>query len=310
MRFPTRRTIVQAAIAAPLMATLPLRAQQAGENPHRIAVGGAEIIVISDGIMEQAEPVMLPDRDRAAIEAVFQRQGLGFHGFRADNKVAVIRTGAEAILVDTGAGPDFMPTLGQLYDRLEAAGVKPGAITKVVFTHAHADHLWGVIDPLGGDTLFDKAQHLISPAEFAFWQQKGVALKVAEPFRGMAAGTQRRIEMIAPRFKTVAPGREIVPGVQLIDTAGHTPGHVSVLVGSGRDQLLIGGDVLVQSVVSFAEPGWRWGPDMDGDQAVAARHRTLDMLATDKIRLLGFHFPWPGVGIVERAGSAYRFVAS
>ncbi len=284
--------------------------KSAPTSVHRIAVGEAEVIVISDGAMEQAEAIMLPGQKRDAIEQIFQREGRAYNGFHSDNKAVVIRIGAQTILVDAGAGPDFMPTLGRLHDHLEAAGIKPETITKVVFTHAHADHFWGVIDPLGSDTLFEKAEHLMTATEFAYWQQPDVESKVAEPFRGMAAGTHRRLKSVAARIKPVKAGSEIAPGVALIDTAGHTPGHVSVLVGVGPNQLLIGGDVLIQSVVSFAEPDWRWGPDMDADQAVSARRRVLDMLATDKIRLVGYHLPWPGVGFVERRGTAYRFIAA
>lgn len=284
-------------------------AQRAAGAVHRIAVGAAEVIVISDGAMDQVENLMLPDRDTAQIGALFQREGFAYAGLKSDNKVAVIRIGGETILVDAGAGPDFMPTLGKLHDQLGLAGIAPEAITKVIFTHGHADHFWGIIDPLGGDTLYEKARHLMSEAELAFWQRADVVERHGEPFRGMAMGTVRRLKSLLPRLETVKPGAEIASGVQLVDTSGHTPGHVSVLVRSGGEQLFIGGDVLVQSVVSFAEPGWRWGADMDADQAIAARKRVLDMLATDKTRLVGFHFPWPGAGLVERKGTAYRLVA-
>lgn len=307
----TRRAVLGAAAATGVAANASLDraiAQQAEPKLHRIAVGQAEIILISDGPMEQSQSLMLPGRDEAAITAVFRRQGLAYSGFNAANKVAIIRIGAETILVDAGAGPDFMPTLGGLYDNLGAAGITPEAITKVVFTHGHADHFWGVVDPLSDDSLYAKAEHLMSEAELAFWQHSDVVERHAEPFRGMAIGTARRLKSVLPRLKTVKPGAEIAAGVALVDTAGHTPGHVSVLVRSGTDQLLIGGDALVQSVISVAEPGWRWGPDIDPDQAIQSRKRVLDMLATDKSRLVGFHFPWPGAGLVERQGQAYRFV--
>ncbi len=308
----TRRTAL-GTVAATALANSSIsldraNAQQTEPKPPRIAIGHAEVIVISDGPMEQVQELMLPDRDDEAVAAVFRREGLAYKGFASDNKAAIIRAGGETILVDAGAGPDFMATLGRLYDNLGAAGIKPGAITKVVFTHGHADHFWGIVDPLGGDTLYPEAEHLMSEAELAFWQRPDVVERHAEPFRGMAMGTARRLKLLLPRFKPVKPGSEIAPGVALIDTAGHTPGHVSVLVRSGTDQLLIGGDALVQSVISFAEPGWRWGPDIDQDQAIRSRKRVLDMLATTKTRLLGFHFPWPGTGLVERNGQAFRFV--
>ena len=251
----------------------------------------------------------MPGRDHPQIEAAFKAAGGTFAGFKAEVNVAVIRTGNEVILVDTGAGPDFMPTLGKLAERLDSAGIKPESVTKVVFTHAHADHLWGVIDPLGGESMFEKAEHLIRSAERDFWLKDDVAASVPDAFRGMATGTNRRLKTIAARLKPVAPGSEITTGVQILDTAGHTPGHISLLVKSGSEQLLVGGDVLTQSVISFAQPDWRWGADMDSEKAIAARRRTLDQLATEKIRLLGYHLPWPGLGRVERAGTAFRFVS-
>ncbi|NJM55185.1 MAG: MBL fold metallo-hydrolase [Verrucomicrobiae bacterium] len=77
----------------------------------------------------------------------------------------------------------------------------------------------------------------------------------------------RRLGGLRERLETVKPGAEIVPGVTLVDTGGHTPGHVSVLITSGTQKLLIGGDVLTNPIVSFAKPDWRWGPDVEADRA-------------------------------------------
>ena len=309
---PTRRALMAAATASAAASLVPTRyaLAQPRSEVHAFKVGAAEIVVISDGVMDLPTRLMLPEQETLEIGAVFKANGQTFSAaFRAEVNVAVIRTGKEVILVDTGGGPDFMPTLGKLYERLTVAGVKPEAVTKVVFTHAHPDHLWGVIDPLGGDTLFEQAEHVMSVSERDFWLQAGAETRVPEHFQGIAAGTRRRLAVIAARIITVKPGHEVVPGVELIDTSGHTPGHVSVVVRSGGEQLMIGSDVLTQHIISFAEPGWRWGPDMDADKAIASRRRTLDRLATDRMRLLGYHLPWPGLGNVERKGTSYRFIA-
>jgi glyoxylase-like metal-dependent hydrolase (beta-lactamase superfamily II) len=276
---------------------------------HRFAVGAAKVTVVSDGYMELPPAIMLPDRPRADIDALFKDAGQSYAGLVSQINVAIVDIDGERVLVDAGSGADFVPTMGKLAERLEAAGIGVDTITRVVFTHAHVDHLGGVIDPFGGGTIFEKASHTMSGAELDWWLQPDVDTRVSENFRGMALGTHRRLKIVADRIARVAPGAEIVPGVQLVDTAGHTPGHVSVLVRSATEQLLIGGDVLTQHVVSFAAPDWRWGPDMDPAKAAAARRRTLDMLATDRTRLLGYHLPWPGVGRVERQGTAWRFVA-
>lgn len=294
------------ALAVPAFSSLPVRAQ--ARVVAETKVGSIGVTIISDGTFDLPPSFVLPGRDQQQIQAAFKAADDTFSGFNAEVNVAVIKSGNEIIVVDTGAGPDFVPTLGKLAERLDSAGIKPESVTKVVFTHAHADHLWGVIDPLSGESLFEKAEHLMSAAERDFWIKDDVAASVPEALRGMATGTNRRLKTISARLKTVAAGSEIVSGVSAIDTAGHTPGHISLLVKSGSEQLMIGGDVLSQSVISFAEPGWRWGPDMDPEKAVAARRRTLDQLATEKTRLLGYHLPWPGLGRVERAGNAFRFV--
>jgi len=276
---------------------------------HRFAVGAATITVVSDGYMELPPAIMLPNRPHGDIDALFQGVGQPFTGLVSQINVALVDIGRERILVDAGSGPDFVATMGKLGERLEGAGIGVDTVTRVVFTHAHVDHIGGVIDPFGAGTIFEKAEHTMAGAEFDWWMLPDVDTRVSENFRGMALGTHRRLKIVADRITREAPGAEIVPGVQLVDTSGHTPGHMSVLVRSGSEQLLIGGDVLIQHVVSFAAPDWRSGPDMDPAKAIAARRRMLDMLVTDRTLLLGYHLPWPGVGRVERAGSAWRFVA-
>ena len=83
---------------------------------------------------------------------------------------------------------------------------------------------------------------------------------------------------------------------------------MSVLVENGGQRLLIGGDVLTHTAVSFARPDWRIGADFDRDQGITTRKRLLDQLAADRIPLVGFHLAWPGYGVVERNGPAYRFI--
>ena len=307
---PNRRTLLvggAAAVGASLIRGSEGLAQST-QSAHTFSVGSAEVIVLSDGAIDLPVGFMLPGREQPAIDAVFQQAGQSFAGLRSQINVAVIKLGTEVILIDAGGGPDYLPTLGKLAERMDAAGIKPEAITKVVFTHAHADHLWGVIDPLTNDTMFEKAEHVMTVTERDYWLAEDQVAKVPDAFKTMAIGTHRRLKMLANRLKVVPIGAELRPGVQLVDTSGHTPGHVSVMLRSGSEQVLIGGDVVTQSVISFAAPDWRWGPDMDSDRAVASRRRILDQLATDRVRLLGYHLPWPGLGHVERTGSAYRYV--
>ncbi len=301
---PSRRAI----IAGGLAAGIAPRFAFAQEAPHTFKVGEIEVTVLSDGTMDLPPSFVLPGRELPEIEAAFAAAGSPYAGLRSQVNVVLLRAGKDVILVDTGGGPDFMPTLGKVSDRMQAAGIGPDSITKVVFTHGHPDHLWGVIDALTDDTAFEKAEHVMATAEFEHWMHADVVKRVRPGMEAMAAGSQRRLKSLAQRVKKLKPGDEVVPGVALVDTPGHTPGHVSVMLRSGGQALLIGGDVLTQSVVSFAYPDWRWGPDHDPDLAAQSRRKILDQLATEKIPLLGYHLPWPGVGRVERKDTAYRFV--
>lgn len=305
----SRRTVLTGIGASAWAGSLPLPVRAQG-SPYRFKVGEAEVTVLSDGNMSLPVSLVLPGRPPAEIEAAFKAAGQTFDAFNAQINVAVIKLGAETIVVDTGGGPDFMPTMGKLAERMEAAGIKPESVTRVLFTHAHPDHFWGVVDPLSGGTMFEKAEHVMSAAEFEFWIKPDVDSRVGDSFKPTAVGTHRRLKTLAEQITKRGAGDEVAPGITLVDSAGHTPGHVSILLRSGSEQLLIGGDALSQTVISFGHPDWRWGPDLDADRAVKSRRAILDRLATEKTQLLGYHLPWPGLGRVERRDNAYRFVAA
>lgn len=288
----------------------PRRGWATSASHHTMKLGALDVTVVSDGSITLPLSFVLPSTPAADAEALYAAQNLKLDVLRGEINVAVIKSAGATVLVDTGGGNDFMPTMGRLADNLDKAGIAPDSITHVVFTHAHADHFWGVIDPLDDGTRFTKARHLMSAVERDYWLKPGLENEVPDAVKGMAIGTTRRLKSLADRIETVKPGTEITSGVSLIDTAGHTPGHMSVLLSSGGQQLLIGSDVLTNPVISFARPDWPWGTDIDTARAISSRKRTLDMLATDKVRLLGYHLPWPGVGLVERKDTAFRFVQS
>ena len=122
-----------------------------------------------------------------------------------------------------------------------------------------------------------------------------------------ALGAQRDLGAVEDRVTLVKDGDSVAPGVGVIDTPGHTPGHMSLLV-EGGEGLILGADVNANEVVSLRHPDWAFGFDSDRDQAIATRKALLERAASDRMRYLGFHFTYPGVGFVERDGGAFRFV--
>ncbi len=306
---PSRRLILAggSALIVGAMSGLGGRAVLAASAIHTTKVGEAELTVISDGTFTLPQSLLLPGVDQAALDALLKTHG-ATADFTVQTNVCVVRLGSTVALIDTGAGPDFMPTLGRFGDRLGEAGIAPDSITHVIFTHAHADHFWGVLDPFGDTSLWPKAKHVMALAERDFWLTPDAADKVPEFQKSMAVGITRRLKALGDVITTAKPGDEIVAGISLVATPGHTPGHVSVAIRSGSEECLILGDALTHPAISFGAPGWRWGSDIDWEQAASTRARVLEDAAQRKLALLGYHLPWPGLGRAEKAGSAYRFV--
>jgi glyoxylase-like metal-dependent hydrolase (beta-lactamase superfamily II) len=276
--------------------------------PFRGRLGSFEISVISDGTLSAPLSFMLPDTPAAEAAKLFAAHGMPPDGLPPQTNVTLVDTGGELVLIDAGSGPKFQPTAGKLSENLEAAGIDPKKISKVVFTHGHADHLWGAIDDFDDAERFPNARYVISAAEWDFWTHPDTPSRAPDWLKGMAIASARILKQIEKKVERRGAGDTVAPGMVYVGTPGHTPGHMAVGVENGGQRLLIAGDVFNNNAVSFAKPEWRVGGDFDRDQGITTRKQLLDQLATDRIPLIGFHLSWPGYGMVERRGTAYRFV--
>lgn len=308
MRGQPHRRAVLAGIGAGIGATLLASYARAATAPVAHRVGAIELMVVSDGTLNVPLSFNLPENSPAEAAAFFKTFGLPEAGTAAQTNPVLIKTAGELVLIDAGSGPNFQPTAGKLLENLEAAGIAPEKITKVIFTHAHADHLWGSIDDFGDGDRFPNASYVIAADEWDFWREPAAADKLPDWLKGMALGTARVLAKIEGKVERRKAGDTVAPSLRYVATPGHTPGHMSILVEDGSQRLMIGGDVLSHVAISFARPEWRIGSDFDRDRAVLTRKALLDQLATDRIPLVGFHLAWPGLGVVERSGTAYRFV--
>jgi glyoxylase-like metal-dependent hydrolase (beta-lactamase superfamily II) len=306
-----RRFLAGTAAAAVVLAS---RGRPAWANAQVIhKAGDIEVTTISDGAF--ALPVnflLAPDVPADEREAVLRAAEQSSERLTMPNNVPLIRTRSDLILVDTGYGPrSGQASAGQLVENLRRVGIEPNAVTKVVVTHCHPDHLWGSLDG-DGNPAFAKASYLLSATELDFWTDPDVRINLIGLFAGplgdrIAGAAQRHLSRIKDRIATVKDGDEIASGVRVVDSAGHTPGHISIQVGGG-DGLLITGDAITNFVISFRHPSWKVPADLDPDRAITTRLRLLDRVAKDKSRIVGAHLPFPGTGFVEREGTVYRFV--
>ncbi len=305
---PHRRAVLAGLGAALLAPALPIVPARAAIPPFRGKLGSFEISVVSDGTLNVPLSFALPDTPATEAAKLFASQGMPPEGLVPQTNVTLVNTGGELVLIDAGSGPKFQPTAGKLSENLEAAGIDPKTISKVVFTHGHADHLWGAIDDFDDAERFPNAKYVISAAEWDFWTHPDTPSRSPDWMKGMAIGSARILKQIEKKVERRNAGDTVAPGMIYVATPGHTPGHMAVGVENGGQQLLVGGDVFNNNAVSFAKPEWRVGSDFDPNQGMTTRKQLLDQLATDRIPLIGFHLSWPGYGMIERRGPAYRFV--
>ncbi|MHA1525121.1 MAG: MBL fold metallo-hydrolase [Alphaproteobacteria bacterium] len=307
----TRRACLSLAAAGSAAALLPwapaARAQEL--QIQSTMVGDIEMTVLSDGFFTQPSVGMAPGIDAPTRNAALAAAGQTGDALDRPLNVTLLRTPDDLILIDVGSGTRFVPGAGLLAEVFEANDIDPEAITKVIFTHAHPDHLWGTINDFD-EISYPNADYYISAAEWNFWMADDVFAKLPENRQGFAVGAQKNLNVIKDKINTFKPGDDIVTGIRAIDTAGHTPGHVAIEVGSSKGSVMVVGDALTHSVISFAHPDWQ--PASDYDQPLAAKSRKilLDRLAADKTRMVGYHLPFPGLGTVQRVNGAkatYRF---
>lgn len=298
----TRREVLAGGLTA-IAGASGLRAFAATE----IAIGPAQLTTLSDGNLVLPLDFVIGDLPQAKIREALARHGITGETLTPPCNLTLYRDGTNTVLFDAGSGPAFMPSAGKLPDALDAVGVSPDEITHVLFTHAHPDHLWGVLDDFD-DPVFANATHMIGQAEHEYWTDPATLEKIGEARASFAVGAARRLEAIADRLETFIAGEEVLPGVMAHDTRGHTPGHISFEIRRGNSAVMVIGDAIGNGHLALAHPQWASGADQDTEQGIATRLRLLDQLATDGMPMVGFHLPEGGLGRVERAGDVYRFV--
>ncbi len=272
------------------------------------AAGKARITFLADGGGRASPSASLPattDADWQRYAAALDDQGrlvTSIGGF-------LIQTGGRVVVVDTGIGPvslDFpgfgVYQGGRLLESLARAGTSPEAVTDVVFTHLHVDHVGWVTQP-GDDgatrLTFPNARHLVARAEWDFWHGGD----------NPAGPDPERVQCpLEDRIAFIADGDAVAPGVVVIALPGHTPGHLGLSVVAGTTHIHLLGDLLY-SPMQIAETGWNSAFDVDGDQARATREQTLaDLAQTGHVAAFG-HFADAVFGRVVRDGPALRWEA-
>jgi glyoxylase-like metal-dependent hydrolase (beta-lactamase superfamily II) len=286
-------------------------AQAAGFNKYK--VGSIEVVAAADGV----NTFPLPDRfvvNATKDEVVAALKAAGQDGEKLSipfNPLA-FTNGNRVVVVDTGMGPaanEKSPNVGNFVKNIAAGGIDAAKVTDVVISHFHPDHINGLLN--GANLTYPNAQVHVPAPEWKYWTDEGELSRAPDARKG-AFATVKRIfaDGLKNKVTQYEHGKEVVPGLTAMATIGHTPGHTSFVLASGNDKLFIQSDVTNVPALFVTNPGWHVMFDQDAKMAEETRRKTFDMLASEKMRVQGFHYPFPALGRIEKAGNGYKLVAA
>jgi glyoxylase-like metal-dependent hydrolase (beta-lactamase superfamily II) len=280
---------------------------------YRFKLGSFEVATIMDSkvIRSGLTPSFGGEAGAAEVKALAAAARIDADRYEHPFTPMLVNTGKELVLFDTGNGSlsaeyeqmkGRLPP-GNLVARMAQAGYKPEDVDVVVLTHGHPDHIGGLTK--GGQPVFPNARYVFGAAEFDFWN-KGENIREARKFNRELY--MKIVVPLANRATMIKPGDEVVPGIRAVDAAGHSPGLLAFTIESEGKRLINWADTCNHYVVAIQRPDLHLDVDDDKEKAVATRKRILDMVATDKLFVAGFHMPFPGLGWVDKTSGGYRWV--
>jgi glyoxylase-like metal-dependent hydrolase (beta-lactamase superfamily II) len=275
---------------------------------YRFNLGDAQITVVSDGPLPLGPPKgTFVGASEEEIKKMLTDNFLSPDNIVLEQNSPIVNMGDKLVLFDTGMGTSkaFGPTTGRQQKSMAEAGIKPEDIDAVVFTHAHIDHIGGVVDD-AGKVLFPNAQFYIAQSDFDYWTDEG---KMGSPLKDFIVHARKNLLPVRDKLVFYKDGQEILPGVTAMAAPGHTVGHHIFMVNSAGKSFAFLGDLSHHPILLLEKPRMQFSYDTDPNQAAESRVKMLDMLAANKIPVMSYHYPWPGYGHVVKTGEGFHYIA-
>jgi glyoxylase-like metal-dependent hydrolase (beta-lactamase superfamily II) len=220
----------------------------------------------------------------------------------------LINTGTKLILIDTGAGSLFGPTLGKLVRNLEASGYRPDQVDEIYITHMHPDHVGGLVSQ--GKLVFPNAIVRADQREADQWLDPAHLEAAPADSKGFFQGAMASLQpyVAAGKFKPFSGDTELAPGIRAVSSRGHTDGHTTYRVTSGGQTLLIVGDLIHAAALQFPDPRITIAFDTDASSALAQRLKTFAEVSDKGYWMAAAHLAFPGIGHLRSQGDGYRWI--
>lgn len=301
----TASLAVPALLAARPAAAQPAPAVAQAPSFYRFKVGSFTVTMLHDGFFQMPVEGFVRNAPGAEVQNLLAASFLDTTRLTIPFNAAVVDTGRALVALDTGTA-GLNPTSQLLPLNMRAAGIDPLRITHVAISHFHGDHISGLLT--GTERTYPNAEVVVPAPEWAWWTEEGNITRSPERQRGNFANTARRFAPYQGRVRQVADGAEVVPGIRAVATHGHTPGHTSFHIADGGQEAMYLADVTNRPELFVRHPDWHVIFDFDAEVAAAGRKRMLDRVATDKVRVMGYHFPFPANGHIAKDGQGFRYV--
>lgn len=298
--------MASALLAAPAYAAAPMVKTQA-PGYYRMMLGDFEVTAISDGTIDFPMTDLLKGMPKPAFESAFAKAHLKVPVETSVNTF-LINTGSKLILVDTGAGGLFGPTLGNFVTNLKAAGYQPEQIDEIYITHMHVDHVGGL--SVGGKPAFPNAILRAQKHESDYWLSQANMDKASAEAKGFFQGAMVSVNpyVAAGKYKPFDGDTELAPGIKAHTGKGHTPGHTIYVVDSKGQTLVLVGDMIHAGAVQFEHPEVVIDFDRDSKTAAIERRQEFDTIAKGGYLLGAPHLQFPGIGYVRAQGKGYQWI--
>lgn len=313
-----RRTILKSLALLSAGAAIPLKKLSAlpffPKRPfHQFRVGELEMTVLTDGHITLA-PVQaaFPNGSENAEKALLQRSFRPTDGVDLGMNMLLIKKGNGYILIDTGAGPAFGPSSGWLLQSMADAGIRPENITDIIISHAHPDHIGGLLTK-EGKPVFPAATIYLSKIEHAFWMaaEQDFSKSRFQDKKRLASftdATQKIFKTLQPQLQLFENNAGLLGCIRMELAPGHTPGHSLTHIYSGNEKIVHIADLVHSDVLLFPHPEWGFNGDTDIEMAANTRRRVMKSLAVERTKVIGYHLPWPGIGHVRMQGKEFEWV--
>ena len=275
---------------------------------YRFKVGGFTVTTVYDGYRDIPLQGFVRNAPLDEVQKVLADSFLSTETYRIPFTVTFVDTGKQLVVFDAGNGvTPAGATNGRMIENMRAAGIDPAKVEVVIQSHFHGDHVNGLTNAEGG-RAFPNAEVVVPATEWAWWSDAGNETRTPEGQRPNFANAAKRFAPYNSRVRQVADGAEVIPGIRAMAAYGHTPGHTLYHVADGSAEMVFLADITNRPELFARRPDFHAVFDFDPVMAEASRRKVFDRISADRVRVTGYHFPFPANGYVTKEGNGYRFV--